>query len=140
MQALHEVLGDAWQTGGVGFGFTFPGPHRGRFSGRLGPWLRIDYILYDGAFDTVAVRRLADSAGAGHYPVWAKLAFAGMARPERRARRRRQRRRRAGREMTGPLFALRHQRRIGARFRDCQGDRGLWYINNRDGPDRHPAA
>jgi len=79
MEAVHEILGDSWDEAGYGLGSTFPGPWRR--AGRLGPWLRIDYILHSAAFDTVSVRRIDDAAGAGHYPVWAELALAGAGTP-----------------------------------------------------------
>ena len=47
----------------------------------LGPWLRIDYILHDRAFDAVSARRVDDASGAGHYPVAADLVFAGAGAP-----------------------------------------------------------
>lgn len=71
IRALHEILQDAWNQGGLGLGFTFPGPWRRL--GMLGPWLRIDYIFHNAALDTVSARRVDDVTGAGHYPVWAEL-------------------------------------------------------------------
>lgn len=72
---LRALVRDAWEEKGFGLGATFPGPWRR--AGILGPWMRIDYIFHNEAFDTAAVRRLDDAAGAGHYPVWAKLVLVG---------------------------------------------------------------
>jgi endonuclease/exonuclease/phosphatase (EEP) superfamily protein YafD len=79
MRSVHAVLRDAWDEAGYGLGATFPGPWRR--SGKLGPWMRIDYILHDGAFDAVSAKRVEDAAGAGHYPVMAELVFAGVGNP-----------------------------------------------------------
>lgn len=78
VRRLRGLLRDAWDEKGFGLGATFPGPWRR--AGILGPWMRIDYIFHNDAFDTAAVRRVADAAGAGHYPVWAKLVLAGAGR------------------------------------------------------------
>lgn len=75
VQRLHGLVRDAWEERGFGLGATFPGPWRR--TGILGAWMRIDYIFHNDAFDTAAVRRLDAAAGAGHYPVWAKLVLAG---------------------------------------------------------------
>jgi endonuclease/exonuclease/phosphatase (EEP) superfamily protein YafD len=75
MRALRRRLRDAWDEAGFGAGMTFPAPWR-RF-GLFGPWMRIDYVLHDEAFDAVAARRIADATAAGHYPVWAELVLAG---------------------------------------------------------------
>lgn len=75
MRSIHELLRDSWDEAGYGLGATFPGPWRR--AGKLGPWLRIDYILHDAGFDTASARRVDDAAGAGHYPVMADLVFAG---------------------------------------------------------------
>lgn len=72
---LRRRLRDAWDEAGFGLGATFPGPWRR--IGIFGPFVRIDYIFHDDAFAAVAARRVNDAAGAGHYPVWAELAFAG---------------------------------------------------------------
>lgn len=79
MRALREILQDAWDQGGFGLGFTFPGPWRRL--GMLGPWLRIDYIFHDAALDTMSARRVDDATGAGHYPVWAELLLVGAGNP-----------------------------------------------------------
>jgi vancomycin resistance protein VanJ len=79
VRRLRRLVRDAWSEKGFGLGATFPGPWRRL--GMLGPWLRIDYIFHNDAFDTAAVRRLAAAAGAGHYPVWAKLVLAGTGHP-----------------------------------------------------------
>jgi endonuclease/exonuclease/phosphatase (EEP) superfamily protein YafD len=78
LRRLRTLLHDAWDDKGFGLGATFPGPWRR--AGILGPWLRIDYIFHNDAFDTEAVRRIDDAAGAGHYPVWAKLVLVGVGR------------------------------------------------------------
>lgn len=75
IRALEALLTDAWRERGFGLGATFPAPWR--LMGRLGPFLRIDYIFHDSTFDAVAARRVDDATGAGHYPVWAELVFAG---------------------------------------------------------------
>lgn len=75
VRRLRALLRDAWDEKGFGLGATFPGPWRR--AGILGPWLRIDYIFHNDAFDTVAVRRIDAAAGAGHYPVWAELVLVG---------------------------------------------------------------
>jgi len=75
MRSIRELLRDSWDEAGSGLGATFPGPWRR--AGMLGPWMRIDYILHDQAFDTAAARRVEDAAGAGHYPVMAELVLAG---------------------------------------------------------------
>jgi endonuclease/exonuclease/phosphatase family metal-dependent hydrolase len=49
--------------------------------GRLGPWVRIDYIFHDASFAAVAAKRVADTVGAGHYPVQAELIFTGHGEP-----------------------------------------------------------
>ena len=79
VKRLHTLMRDAWEERGFGLGATFPGPWRR--AGMLGAWLRIDYIFHNDAFDTAAVRRVEDAAGAGHYPVWAKLVLVGAGRP-----------------------------------------------------------
>jgi vancomycin resistance protein VanJ len=76
---LRTLVHDAWDEKGFGLGATFPGPWRRM--GILGPWMRIDYIFHNDAFDTAAVRRIDDAAGAGHYPVWARLVLVGAGRP-----------------------------------------------------------
>jgi endonuclease/exonuclease/phosphatase family metal-dependent hydrolase len=47
----------------------------------IGPWLRIDYIFHNRAFDAVSARRIDDATGAGHFPVLAKLVLAGAGKP-----------------------------------------------------------
>jgi vancomycin resistance protein VanJ len=75
IRALRARLRDAWDEAGFGLGATFPGPWRR--IGMLGPFVRIDYIFHSDAFAALAARRIGDAAGAGHYPVWAELAFLG---------------------------------------------------------------
>jgi vancomycin resistance protein VanJ len=72
---LRKQLRDTWDESGFGLGATFPGPWRRM--GVFGPFVRIDYILHNGAFAAVAARRIDDAAGAGHFPVWAELSFLG---------------------------------------------------------------
>lgn len=79
VRELREVLPDTWDEAGWGLGATFPGPWRR--AGLFGPWLRIDYIFHNAAFDAVSARRIDEAAGAGHYPVWAELALAGAGTP-----------------------------------------------------------
>jgi vancomycin resistance protein VanJ len=75
MGSIRQLLRDSWDEAGWGLGATFPGPWRR--AGLIGPLMRIDYILHDGAFDTLSARRVDDLTGAGHYPVAAELALAG---------------------------------------------------------------
>jgi len=43
-----------------------PSPHRrGAWASR--PFMRIDYIFHDAAFDAAAIQRIDDASGAGHY-------------------------------------------------------------------------
>lgn len=84
MSSIRTLLRDSWDEAGWGLGSTFPGPWRR--TGMLGPWLRIDYILHDGAFDTLSARRVGDAAGAGHYPGAAELVLAGAGTPGRPCR------------------------------------------------------
>ena len=79
MRSIRQSLRDSWDEAGWGLGATFPGPWRR--VGLIGPLMRIDYILHDGAFDTVAMRRIGEATGAGHYPVAARLALAGAGAP-----------------------------------------------------------
>ncbi len=72
---LQNVLTDSWHERGFGLGATFPGPWRR--AGALGPWMRLDYIFHNASIDAVEIRRINDATGAGHYPLWAKLALAG---------------------------------------------------------------
>lgn len=75
MRSIRSLLKDSWDEAGFGLGATFPGPWRR--AGWVGPLMRIDYILHDGAFDALSARRVGDATGAGHYPVAADLVFAG---------------------------------------------------------------
>jgi endonuclease/exonuclease/phosphatase (EEP) superfamily protein YafD len=81
MGSIRELLRDSWDEGGWGLGATFPGLWRR--AGLLGPWMRIDYIMHNGAFDTVSARRIDDAVGAGHYPVAAELVLAGAGTPDK---------------------------------------------------------
>ena len=77
--ALRAILKDAWDEAGFGFGFTWPASYRRL--GMFGPWLRIDYIFHNAAFDAVTARRIDDATGAGHFPVFAILTFVGVGNP-----------------------------------------------------------
>jgi endonuclease/exonuclease/phosphatase (EEP) superfamily protein YafD len=79
MRSIRTLLKDSWDEAGWGLGATFPGPWRR--AGMVGPWMRIDYVLHDSAFDTLAARRIDEAAGAGHYPVAADLVLAGSGTP-----------------------------------------------------------
>ena len=79
MASIRGVLKDSWDEAGWGIGATFPGPWRR--AGLLGPLMRIDYIMHDGAFDTLAAHRIDNAAGAGHYPIAADLVLAGAGAP-----------------------------------------------------------
>lgn len=76
---LRRLIHDTWDEVGFGLGATFPGPWR--WLGIFGPWLRIDYIFHNDSFDAMAMHRVDEADGAGHYPLWAKLVLVGAGPP-----------------------------------------------------------
>lgn len=73
---LRGGLSDAFATAGWGFGFTFPAP--GRSIGRLGAFLRTDYVWAESIFQPAAAEVPADFGGSTHYPLKVEYIFTGV--------------------------------------------------------------
>lgn len=65
-QTLKTVLRDAWSEVGWGTGFTFPA--QGMMGTRVPPFLRIDYLMYQGKLRPLSIEVL-EKAGSDHLPV-----------------------------------------------------------------------
>ena len=76
MRGLPPLLTDAHAAAGAGFGFTFPTVERQL--GRLGPWLRIDYLLAGAGLRPVATRVLEERARSTHLPLSGTFAVTGV--------------------------------------------------------------
>lgn len=69
--AIREAgFGDAFRTGGYGFGWTFP---NNIFDDSIPSILRLDYIFYENAFRVLDAQVGATAAGSDHLPVFADM-------------------------------------------------------------------
>ncbi|MEO1162373.1 MAG: endonuclease/exonuclease/phosphatase family protein [Chloroflexota bacterium] len=66
-------FGDAFRTGGYGFGWTFPN----NLASQMPTFLRLDYIFYDDAFRVLHAQVGETPAGSDHLPVFADVVLRG---------------------------------------------------------------
>ncbi len=81
-QRITAQFGDTFHAVGNGMGFTFPDlssfqslPHYWPLPIRLFPFLRLDYIFHNAAFQPIAARVWPTAGGSDHRPMWAELAL-----------------------------------------------------------------